>query len=104
MDVNPLLMDRTRLAIITTLAREDAPVAFGTLRESLNLSGGNLSVHARKLEEAGLIAIDKKFLDRKPVTSFTCTDNGRKEIERYLGEIERLLSEGMNRKNERHAE
>jgi len=92
LSINPLLMDRTRLAIITTLARETEPLAFGILLDRLNLTRGNLSVHTRKLEEDGLIVVEKKFLDRKPITTYACTDKGRDEMRRYLEEIEKLLS------------
>src|ERR1700735_1860315 len=95
LSINPFLMDRTRLAIITTLAREDEPMAFGALLERLGLTRGNLSVHARKLEDEGLIQIEKKFLDRKPVTSYVCTDKGRKEIQTYLEKIENLLASSL---------
>ena len=92
LSVDPLLMDRTRLAILTTLARAQEPLAFGDLLDQLGLTRGNLSVHARKLEEGGLIAVDKKFLDRKPVTTYFCTDKGRAGIRRYLEGLEMLLA------------
>ncbi len=101
LSINPLLMDRTRLAIITTLAREDEPVAFGVLLDILQLTRGNLSIHTRKLEEEGLISIEKKFLDRKPVTSYACTDKGRAEIRTYLEKIESLLAGSLQGKGAR---
>ena len=97
LSINPLLMDRTRLAIITTLAREDEPIAFGILLERLDLTRGNLSVHTRKLEDEGLIKIEKKFLDRKPVTSYLCTAKGRKEIQKYLEGVEALITQSLVR-------
>jgi DNA-binding MarR family transcriptional regulator len=95
LSINPLLMDRTRLAIITTLAREDEPIAFGVLLDRLKLTRGNLSVHTRKLEDEGLIKIEKKFLDRKPVTSYVCTNKGREEIQKYLEAVETLLTQSL---------
>jgi DNA-binding MarR family transcriptional regulator len=97
LSINPLLMDRTRLAIITTLAREEEPMAFGTMLERLNLTRGNLSVHTRKLEEDGLIVIEKKFLDRKPVTTYACTDKGREDIQKYLEAVELLLKQSLKK-------
>lgn len=88
---NSLLQDRTRLAIIAALARESEPIAFGQLQEKLQLTGGNLSVHTRKLEEAGLIAVEKKFLDRKPITTFAITATGRADLASYLQMIESIL-------------
>ncbi len=91
MAVDPLLLDRARLAIVATLVREEHPVAFIILAERLNLTRGNLSAHARKLEEGGLVAVTKRFLDRKPVTLFSCTDKGRETLRAYLGALEGLL-------------
>jgi DNA-binding transcriptional ArsR family regulator len=93
--VNALLMDRTRLAILTSLAREEEPVPFGVLLDRLQLTRGNLSVHARKLEEDGLIAMEKKFFDRKPVTTYACSEKGRAALLGYLEEIEKLLSASL---------
>ncbi len=92
LSINPLLMDRTRLVIMTTLLREQEPIPFGILLDRLGMTRGNLSVHTRKLEDEGLIAIEKKFLDRKPVTSYVCTDKGRQEIQKYLEKVEALLT------------
>jgi DNA-binding transcriptional ArsR family regulator len=97
LSINALLMDRTRLAIITTLAREEDPMPFGILLERLNLTRGNLSVHARKLEDDKLIEIEKKFLDRKPVTTYACTDKGREEIQKYLEKIESVLMASLQK-------
>jgi DNA-binding transcriptional ArsR family regulator len=90
--INPLLMERVRLAILATLAASHHSMDFNTLLEKLSLTKGNLSVHARKLEEASLIQIEKKFVGNKPVTTYKCTENGYKELKLYLEKIENIIS------------
>lgn len=90
--INPLLMDRVRLGIMVTLVNSDNPVEFNILLEVLDLTKGNLSSHTQKLEEAKLIKITKVFVDRKPRTSYVCTELGKKEIKNYLKQIERILN------------
>lgn len=92
-DLNPLLSDRTRLLIMAALAAARREVDFVTLTESLGLTRGNLSVHARKLQGAGLLTIKKEFVQNKPRTSFCCTDKGRQEVKKYLKSVEGLLKE-----------
>ena len=91
MKLNPLLADRTRLALMASLAASEEPVEFMALLESLELTKGNLSSHVQKLEEGGLLEVKKEFVGKKPKTSFVCTDLGRKEIRNYLLEIEKIL-------------
>jgi len=91
LNVNPLLMDRVRLAIMATLVASDEPIDFKTLVENLELSKGNLSSHVRKLEEAGLVKIQKEFIDRKPRTTYISTKKGRGELKSYLATIEGLI-------------
>lgn len=91
LNVNPLLADRVRLAIMANLAMAGGPVDFNTLLEELELTKGNLSSHMRKLEEAELIAVHKEFVGRKPRTSYVCTKKGKTEMRHYLNTIEALL-------------
>ena len=91
MTINPLLADRARLAIMANLALAGGSVDFNTLLEELQLTKGNLSSHIRKLEEAGLVAVDKKFVDRKPRTTYVCTKAGKTEMRHYLSTVEALL-------------
>ncbi|MBY0554706.1 transcriptional regulator [bacterium] len=90
--INPLLHDRVRLGIMVTLVSADKPVEFNILLDALDLTKGNLSSHSQKLEEAKLIKVTKEFVDRKPRTSYACTDLGRKEIKNYLKQIEHMLT------------
>lgn len=91
LDANPLLADRVRLNIMANLALAGEPVDFNTLLVELELTKGNLSTHIRKLEEAELIEVAKEFVGRKPRTTYSCTAKGKKELQQYLGAIERLL-------------
>jgi DNA-binding transcriptional ArsR family regulator len=89
--LNPLLSDRVRLAVMATLASADEPMEFMILIENLELTKGNLSSHIQKLEEAGLVEVKKEFVGKKPRTSFICTPLGKKEIQNYLNQIEKIL-------------
>lgn len=80
-----------RLAIVSSLAVNDA-LSFNELKQLLELSDGNLSVHARKLEDAGYVACDKKFVGRMPRTQYRLTGSGRKALERYLEHMEALIA------------
>ena len=91
LQVNPILVDRIRLAIMAHLSLAKGPVDFNTLLQELELTKGNLSTHMRKLESAGLIEIRKEFVGRKPKTSYFCTQTGKSEIQSYLTTIEALL-------------
>ncbi len=85
-----LIHQRTRLAIISMLAVNDA-LTFNELKEMLDATDGNLSVHARKLEDAGYIACKKSFEGRVPKTEYSITARGRKVLGRYLDHMESLI-------------
>lgn len=90
-EVNSLLFDRVRLAIMAALATSKEPVEFVALVERLELTRGNLSTHMQKLEQAGLVEVLKKFVEKKPCTSYRCTPDGLREVEEYLIKIESIL-------------
>lgn len=90
--INPLLLDRVRLGIMVTLVNADKPIDFNMLLEALDLTKGNLSSHSQKLEEAKLIKVTKEFVDKKPRTTYQCTDYGKTEIKNYLKKIEQILT------------
>lgn len=92
-DIHPLLTDRSRLLIMSTLAAQEDAIDFSSLVDILEFSRGNLSVHMRKLEEAGFVLVTKSFVDRKPKTTFSITDQGRKEIKAYLEAVRTLLND-----------
>ena len=91
LQLNPLLTDRVRLAIVATLAASEEALEFNHLLDTLDLTKGNLSSHMRKLEEGKLVKISKEFVGRKPRTTYTCTARGRKELQAYLEQVESLL-------------
>lgn len=94
-DLDRLIHERIRLGIVSALAAEDS-LSFGDLKAILKTSDGNLSVHARKLEAAGYIAVRKGFEDRKPKTDYRLTPKGRVALENYLISMESLLSEARD--------
>jgi DNA-binding MarR family transcriptional regulator len=85
-----LIHERTRLGIISALAVNDS-LTFNDLKELLGASDGNVSVHARKLEDAGYVACTKSFAGRVPKTEYRLTASGRKALEKYLGHMEALI-------------
>jgi DNA-binding transcriptional ArsR family regulator len=85
-----LIHERMRLAIVSTLAANER-LSFNELKALLGTTDGNLSVHARKLEEAGYVACAKSFEGRLPKTEFQLTADGRKAFERYIAHLEALV-------------
>lgn len=85
-----LIHERLRLGIVSALAVNDS-LTFGELRRLLQTTDGNLSVHARKLEDAGYIACLKSFNGRTPRTEYRLTPAGRKALEKYLDHMEALI-------------
>lgn len=90
-----LIHERIRLGIVSALAAEER-MSFADLKQVLRTSDGNLSVHARKLEEAGYIKVTKGFEDRKPKTEYRLTTKGRRALEAYLAQMETILSEARD--------
>jgi DNA-binding MarR family transcriptional regulator len=89
-DLDPVIHERLRLAIVSALAVNDT-LSFNELKGILKSTDGNLSVHARKLEEAGYVACLKSFEGRIPRTEYRLTGAGRKALERYLEHMEALI-------------
>jgi|SRR5579864_1775209 len=85
-----LIHERTRLAIISALA-VNTSLTFSELKELLGASDGNLSVHARKLEDAGYVSCSKSFAGRMPKTEYRLTPSGRRALEKYLNHMEALI-------------
>ena len=85
-----LIHDRVRLGILSALAASPA-MSFTDLRAALEVSDGNLSVHARKLEDAGYVACTKGFEGRTPRTEFKLTPAGRRAFEKYLDHMDALI-------------
>jgi DNA-binding HxlR family transcriptional regulator len=89
-DFDRLIHERMRLGIVSALAVNDS-LTFNQLKALLNTTDGNLSVHARKLEEAEYVACTKSFDGRLPKTEYRLTAPGRKALERYLDHMEALI-------------
>ncbi len=89
-ELDRLIHERTRLGILSVLAVNEA-LAFGEVKRLLGLSDGNLSVHARKLEEAGYIECSKSFAGRMPHTEYRLTAAGRRALQAYLDHMEALI-------------
>jgi DNA-binding transcriptional ArsR family regulator len=85
-----VIHDRTRLAILSALAASE-PLAFNDLKSITGTTDGNLSVHARRLEDAGYVECDKLFAGRTPRTEFRLTAAGRRALEKYLDHMEALI-------------
>jgi DNA-binding MarR family transcriptional regulator len=85
-----LIHERTRLGIISALAVNET-LRFSELKQLLGITDGNLSVHARKLEDAGYIGCTKSFANRLPKTEFSLTPAGRRALEKYLNHMEALI-------------
>ena len=89
-DLDRLIHDRIRLGIVSALA-VNPTLSFQELKHLLDTSDGNLSVHARKLEEAAYITCTKSFAGRVPKTEYGLTDTGRRALEGYLAHMEALI-------------
>lgn len=90
LDLDRVIHERLRLAIVSALAVHNV-LTFNELKALLDASDGNLSVHARKLEDAGYLNCRKGYDGRIPRTEYRLTANGRKALEQYLGHMEALI-------------
>lgn len=89
-DLDRLIHERMRLGIISALAVNDS-LTFNDLKAQLKTTDGNLSVHARKLEEASYITCVKSFAGRTPRTEYRLTPAGRRALEKYLDHMEAII-------------
>jgi DNA-binding transcriptional ArsR family regulator len=85
-----LIHDRTRLAIVSALAAQET-LSFSELKAATETTDGNLSVHARKLEDAGYVTCTKGFDGRLPRTEFGLTSTGRRALKKYLDHMEAII-------------
>ena len=90
--IDEVIHGRLRLGIMAYLAHAEA-ADFNELKAALKATQGNLSIHLRKLEDAGYIAIDKSFLNRKPLTRARLTPIGRQAFATYLEAIAKLVED-----------
>lgn len=90
-EIDRMIHERLRLGIISALAAKES-LTFNELKHTVKTSDGNLSVHARKLEDAGYINCSKTFEGRMPKTEYSLTVSGRRALQRYLDHMEALIS------------
>lgn len=89
-ELDKVIHERMRLGIISALAANKS-LSFTDLKNLLETTDGNISVHARKLEEAGYLTYEKSFKGRVPLTEYRITDDGRAALNRYLNHMEALI-------------
>lgn len=94
--IDRLIHERLRLGIVSALAANES-LTFNDLKSLVNSTDGNLSVHARKLEDAGYITCTKSFEGRLPKTEYKLTTAGRRALESYLNHMETLIQQMRNR-------
>ena len=88
--LDDIIHSRIRLAIMAVLVGvEEAEFTF--LRDKVNATDGNLSIHLKKLDEAGYVSAHKRFVDRKPLSSYKLTARGRRAFELYVERLESLI-------------
>ena len=95
-ELDSLIHERMRLGIVSALAANES-LTFGELKELLKTTDGNVSVHARKLEDADYISVAKSFVDRMPKTEYRLTAKGRLALEEYLNHMEALIRAARER-------
>ena len=95
-DFDRLIHERTRLGIVSALAVNPS-LTFNELKSILSTTDGNVSVHTRKLEEAGYVSVKKSFEGRMPRTEYSITAAGRRALERYINHMEALVTQYRNR-------
>ena len=89
-EIDRMIHERLRLGIISALAANES-LTFNELKHLVKTTDGNLSVHARKLEDAGYVSCSKSFAGRTPKTEYSLTAAGRRALERYLDHMEALI-------------
>jgi len=90
LELDRTIHERMRLAIVSALA-VNRELSFNDLKQLLDTTDGNLSVHARKLEDAGYLKCEKRFDGRTPRSTYALTPAGRTALERYLAHMEALI-------------
>jgi DNA-binding MarR family transcriptional regulator len=96
-NLDRVMHDRTRLAIVTALSVNPS-LSFTELKGITQTTDGNLSVHARKLEDAGYVSCTKGFEGRLPKTEFSLTDSGRRAFKKYLDHMEAIIQHARGKR------
>lgn len=95
-DLDPVLHERGRLAIVSVLSAVDT-ITFTELRDQLEMTDGNLSVHLQKLEVKGYVVIHKHFVGRRPQTTCRISPSGQRAFTRYLDQLETIVRQGRKK-------
>lgn len=88
--IDEVIHSRIRLAIMSALIASEA-MEFTALRDLIKATDGNLSANLKKLEDAGYISVRKEFINRKPASSYSLTENGKTAFAAYIENLERLI-------------
>lgn len=94
-ELNATIHAKLRLAVLSLLSGVEE-AEFTWIREKTGSTDGNLGAHLLKLEEAGYIAVDKKFVQRKPISLYRMTELGRAELTNYVRAMKQLLGAALN--------
>lgn len=94
-DLNPVIHGKLRLALLSLLTTVEE-AEFTWLRARTGSTDGNLGAQLAKLEEAGYVDVEKKFVERKPQTIYRMTETGRKALTEYVQALKQLLGESIN--------
>ena len=94
-ELNPVIHGKLRLALLSLLITVEQ-AEFTWLRARTGSTDGNLGAQLAKLEEAGYVAVEKKFVERKPQTLYRMTEAGRKALTEYVQALKQLLGESIN--------
>ena len=94
-DLNPVIHGKLRLALLSLLTTVEE-AEFTWLRSRTGSTDGNLGAQLARLEEAGYVAVEKKFVQRKPQTLYRMTEAGRKALTEYVQALKQLLGESIN--------
>ncbi len=93
MELDPLIHERVRLGILSTLAAV-RDMSFTDLRDHLGVTDGNLSIHARILQRRGLLRVEKTFVNDRPHTRYSLTEEGRAALDGYIRKLEAIVKQG----------
>ncbi|HEX2976060.1 MAG TPA: transcriptional regulator [Bacteroidales bacterium] len=91
-NLNKVFESRVRLGIMSVLMVNES-FDFNSLKETLDVTDGNLASHLKALEEKGMIVVNKQFIGRKPNTTYSATENGKNEFRLHLKALENLIKE-----------
>ncbi len=89
--LSPVIHGRARLLILSFLLRSGRPANFTALRDEIAVTDGNLSVHLGKLEEAGLVAVSKSFVGKRPQTRIRITPAGKRRFKAYVQDLRAIV-------------